>query len=121
MAGYPGGVPDISIYAGDTVDFPTLTFLSGGEPIDLDEWNLWRATWRPSPESAHFVLLAIDFTEGSAGIVKVYASSDATRKMQTLTPHLRDGYGRWDLQATKGTETRTWVVGRTTHREDVTR
>lgn len=121
MAGFPASVPNVDIYAGDTFDWPTFRFTSNDVPIDLTTWTGWAATWRPSPGSADSVTLTLDLTDGADGTVKITASADATRSMQNLVRKIYDGFGYWDLQATKDGAVRTWLRGRTTNREDVTR
>lgn len=121
MAGFPASVPDVDVYAGDTFEWPPFTFTTNGEPIDLTAWTGWTATWRPAPGSPDSVDLDINLTGAAAGTVKVTATAAATRAMQTLVPKIFDGFGHWDLQATKGGAVRTWLRGQTTNREDITR
>lgn len=120
MAGFPASVPDVDIYAGDTFEWPALRFLSNGDPIDLTDWTDWAATWRPKLGSANSVVLEVDLTDAADGTVKVTASAADTRAMQNYVGEIFDGFGYWDLQATKAGVVRTWVRGRTINGEDVT-
>lgn len=121
MAGFPAAVPDVEIYAGDTFEWPKFRITTDGAPIDLTVWDEWRARWRPAPGSASEVELSIDFTEAADGYLSILAPADTTRAMQNLAKRMWDGFGYWDVQASKDGIVRTWLRGRTTNREDITR
>jgi hypothetical protein len=111
----PVTVPAVAVYAGDTVDWPTLTFLDGnGNPRDLvaEGWTNWEAQWRTTVTSGSSIELIVDVSEANAGIINIQASATQTRSMGNA--------GVWDLQAINGAVVRTWAVGKTTYTQDVT-
>lgn len=114
----------VPVYAGDAVKFFEQFELldDNDDPLDLvaDGWGTWAATWRPAPESNQSVALDVDTSNAASGIIRVSATGVKTRQIQDLVSR-RDQFGAWDLQAVKAGATRTWLYGRTTHREDVTR
>lgn len=121
MTDYPVRMPDVEVYAGDTVEIVSARIVTNGIPVELNDWTGWTASWRPSPRHAESVALNVDTTGHADGRVTVTGSATATRAMQDLAKFIRDGYGYWDLQATKDGKVRTWLRGCTTNREDVTR
>lgn len=119
---YPGEAPPVPIYAGDPALFyGSIQMVTDDVPDDLSAWSDWRATWAAAPGSPHVVPLTVDASQKSVGLIIVSASAVATRQMQTFRRHMIDGLGVWDLQAMNGAVPRTWIRGRTTHREDQTK
>lgn len=106
-------VAAVSIYAGDDIVFPTYTFLSGEDPLDLSTWTDWAAQWRPTLTSDTVLDLDVDTSELATGIVTVSVDAETTRTMGQS--------GVWDLQATLSGDVRTWLRGRTIWMNDVTR
>lgn len=109
----PASVPDVPIYAGDTVDFPPYTFQDeNDDPLDVSGYS-WSAQWRAYPTAKTSIELAVDDTDAATGTVRVSASSEQTSSMT--------GNGVWDLQAIDGDRVTTWVRGVTVFTKDVTR
>jgi hypothetical protein len=109
-------VPTVTVYGGDTVDWPTYTLKdSAGNFRDLDDegWTDWKAQWRAKPEAGDPIELTVDATAASAGMLRLSATSAQTEAMQ--------GPGFWDLQATQGDRVQTFLRGRTKWVQDVTR
>lgn len=109
----PTEVPDVEIYAGDTVQFPTYTFIDDAEdPRDLSAYT-FTAKWRSNTAATDPLDLTVDATDKATGLIIVTASAAQTRTM--------GGPGVWDLQGTVGAIVTTFVYGATTWVEDVTR
>lgn len=111
----PTKITDISIYRGDTVDFPTLRFREDGTDgayLDLSSWT-WSAQWRKFPDAASFLSLEVDSSSSNEGWIFVTAPSDVTSQMHSN--------GVWDLQGTHDGITETKVYGNTILTPDVTR
>lgn len=118
----PASIPSEEIYAGDTWSrsFEILRPDPGDPavtvPVDFvaEGWGSWAAQWRlrasaPDPAMA----LAVDVSQAAAGVLTLSATATQTRAMGQS--------GVWDLQASRGAEVRTWLVGRFDWRLDVTR
>lgn len=113
---YPTIVPAVSIYAGDTLDFPIYTFKTDATPFNFvaDNWSDWVAQWRPTPESSEVIDLIVDDSQANVGIIFVSATAAQTALMGE--------HGVWDLQATQfGLHIRTWLRGATVYAQDVSR
>ena len=111
---YPTEVPPISVYAGDFTDFNSYTMKdSEGVPEDLSAYTDWRAQWRQTATAANALDLDVDTSQVAIGKFVVSAPDDITEQMD------RDGV--WDVQAVLNQKTRTFVYGKTTFRQDVTR
>ena len=111
----PPEVPAVPVYAGDTCVFPSYTFQEGTAPIDLTAagWTDWAASWRWKATEQESIILTVDASRASSGIIDISASADVTRAMGAA--------GVWDLQATRPGEVRTFLRGSTTYLQDVTR
>lgn len=112
----PVQVPTVSVYAGDTVDWPTYTFRNASnQPRDLNAegWTNWAAQWRTRPESVTALTLDVDDSKADEGIITIKASAAVTAAMEAA--------GVWDLQATKGGVVHTFLAGKTKYTKDVTR
>lgn len=109
----PVQVPDVAIYAGDTVEFPQYSFQGENEEsLNLSGYT-WRAQWRAAAVSKTAIELEVDDTDAAEGILRVRASSANTAAMNSS--------GVWDLQATDGDTVTTWLRGKTVLTRDVTR
>lgn len=106
---FPVVVPDWAIYAGDAFS-QTYQIKIGGVVSDLRSWTNWAAAWRPY-QSEHSIVLAVNTTGLSTGLVTITATDEQTRLM--------DGPGVWDVQAQQNSGTRTWLRGKTGFTEDV--
>lgn len=83
-------------------------------PEDVSAWPEWACDWRPDPSSETEIELTVDFTGAASGIIVVAASTAATRAMRVN--------GKFDIQASDGPENvKTFLVGKTKWRQDVTR
>lgn len=111
----PTEVPDVPVYAGDTCVFPSYTFQAGTAAIDLvaEGWTNWTATWRRGTHAEESIPLAVNTAQAASGIIGISASATQTRAMGSA--------GVWDLQAERPGEVRTFLMGSTTYRQDVTR
>jgi len=109
----PTQVPAVDIYAGDTVQFPTYTFVDDqGEARNLSTYT-FTAKWRAHAAASEAIDLTVDQTNKATGVVGVSASATQTRDMA--------GSGVWDLQGTVGAVVETFVYGPTVWTQDVTR
>ena len=113
---FPITVPDITMYAGDTFISPSYTMETGSPlaPINLvtDGWTNWTAQWRANVTDTNYFAFTVDTSSASSGVIRFTATSTQTRSLWN---------GVWDLQATKGSEVRTWIRGKLIYVEDVTR
>lgn len=105
-------VPDVPVYAGDSLTFPAYVFTSSGDPVDLSGWVL-TAQWRRNPGSSTVIELTVDASEAGVGRVLLSATPVQTRQMGTA--------GVFDLQGVLAGEVKTWLRGSTVWLEDVTR
>lgn len=109
----PITVPVVSVYGGDDLTFPTYIIEDpDGTPVDLSSWT-WTAQWRQYATSTTAVTLDVDDTDADVGEIIISATAAQTRDMR--------GSGVWDLQGVLSGTTKTWLVGKTTYVEDVTR
>lgn len=108
----PATVPNVEVYAGDSVSFGTYRFLEDGVALNLSGYT-FEASWRSEPSDATAVVLAVDSSGAASGVIVVSATAAQSRAMGRS--------GVWDLQGTAGAEVRTFVFGRTSWVEDVTR
>lgn len=107
---FPVRVDAVPVYAGDATTFPSYAFTAGGDPLDLSAWSDWRAVWSATRGTAR-ATLALDTTRLREGRILLSCTSAQSRAM--------NGPGRWDVSAVRDGETRTFLVGSTTWREDV--
>jgi len=108
-------VPDVPVYAGDTLTFPPYTFTEDGVVIDLvaEGWGSWQSKWRVTPDAATAITLTVDDSAADEGVIQITATgTQATEMAQS---------GVFDLQATNSGVVRTWVRGNTSWQNDVTR
>lgn len=112
---FPVTVPNIKVYQGDTF---TASYIFNDAttnlPLNLvtEGWTSWSAQWRPSSPSTESVTFVVDATYASTGRIIVTAPPTSTRLVKD---------GVWDLQATRGSEVKTWIRGRVEGIGDVTR
>ena len=103
------------LYAGDPAAL-SVRLIVGGQPADLSEYEGWRAQWRTMPGATDAVDLVVDADAVADGVLAVHVAGEDT---DAVTGRVRSGV--WDLQATLGGDSRTFVRGSTTWRKDVTR
>lgn len=112
----PVTVDTVEVYAGDTVDWPTYTLKTSDGTIRnlvAEGWTNWAAQWRPTPDATSDVVLDLDESRLSEGIIRITASAVDTRAMQAN--------GVWDIQAERNGEVKTFLRGKTKWVQDVTR
>lgn len=112
---FPLIVPTLEVYQGDT--FSASYILKEGNPaaaINLPAagWTSWTAKWRSHPNSTTAVSFAVGTTDADEGRIVVSLTA-------TQTSTLKNGY--WDLQSTRNSEVKTWIRGKVTVIQDVTR
>lgn len=113
MIDEPLKVPNVKVYGGDTVVFPTYTLLEAdGTPVDLTGW-VFTASWRRTPRSSVSIPLLVEIADPTSGLIKITASSSNTVAMGAS--------GVWDVQGMLDGVTRTVVYGKTEYIRDVTR
>ena len=111
----PGKVPTLQLRGGDDWSL-ALTLQQAGSPVDLPAagWTGWRAQWRPAAGSATVIVIDVDTSSASSGVLVL--SQDGTRTGQMGGP------GVWDLEAKDSSgRTVTWLAGDTAWTQDVTR
>jgi hypothetical protein len=113
---FPVSVPDITMYAGDTFVSPSYIMKTGSPlaPINLvtEGWTNWTAQWRTNQVDPNYIAFTVDTTQASSGVISFTATATQSRSFWN---------GVWDVQATNGTEVRTWIRGKLNYVEDVTR
>ena len=118
----PASIPAEEIYAGDTwsrsfeIRRRDATDPAVSAPVDLvaDGWGGWIAQWRSRADSSEEPIeLGVDASQAADGVMTLSATAAQTRAMRQS--------GVWDLQASRGSEVRTWLAGSFTWGWDVTR
>ena len=104
----PPRIPErLNLYAGDDTSVPLDFSTDDGTPLDLTEWDDWRATWHTGE---HHIPLTITV---SATTVTVTFTAAQTRQAAGT-------YGALDIQAVRAGLTRTFVRADTGVTVDVT-
>lgn len=109
----PTTVPDVDVYAGDTLEFPTYTITDDADaPLNLSGWT-FTAMWRPHPSSETVLPLTVDASSAATGVLRISATAIQTRTMARS--------GVWDLEGVQGSTVRTFLTGATKYVQDVSR
>lgn len=110
----PGIVPAEALYAGDDWS-RSFTIKQSGTAVDLVAagWSAWAAQWRASAGTAANLVMTVDATHASTGVLVLALTGAQTEQMA--------GPGGWDLQGTIGGKTSTILVGSFTWTQDFTR
>jgi hypothetical protein len=110
----PFTVPPVNVYAGDDVS-TEYVFKENNDPLDLSDWT-FTAQWRADVDASTALDLDVDDSDAAEGFVRVVISDETSAAMGQN--------GVWDLEGRRGNdgeEVRTFLVGRTVWRKDVTR
>lgn len=109
----PPVAPDISVIGGDALFSDEYEWADAdGVAIDLSSWVI-SAHWRRHPTSSEFILLTVDTSQAAAGKLKFSATPEQTVAMA--------GPGYWSILGTLAGVPQTFIEGKTTWRQAVTR
>lgn len=109
---------DLAFYAGDIGDFQISFVDADNAPIDVSSYT-WQSQIRAARSSDSPVVLAVDVTEATLGIIVVKIPATLTR---SLVSDAMSAVQQWDIQCyLPGTDPITILQGSVTCSQDVTR
>jgi hypothetical protein len=110
---FPVEVPTLTIYRGDTFSQQIVIKVAGViQDFVAGGWADWVCSWRPYPDAVDEIVLTVDSSLANVSTITISASAANTKLMGRS--------GVWDLQASRGVEVRTFLVGSTIFEKDVT-
>ncbi len=111
----PVFVTPVSVYGGDNLrlEYRFKTGTGANDPgVDLSAWT-FTAQWRPNRNSDAAIDFTVDQSNKDEGIIVLTMSGADTEAM--------GAGGIFDLHGVNGSEVRTFLQGKTTWTQDVTR